>query len=199
MEADLERVVRALQDPTRRGILLAFFEDPGARTVDEVAAAAGVHRTVAFSHLERLRQLGYLGAGSRRGLRGKPARLYRLESGPLELSHPPRRFQTLATLLSGALAGLGKRGRRAARQAGYDFGAGLAQPDAGSPDVALESLQTLGAVYELDGDRIIAANCVFREACRTELVCDLHSGLLEGLLQRSGVNSRVIPEGRQDN
>ena len=36
----IERLVAALQDPTRRGILLAFYADPRPRSVDDVAAAA---------------------------------------------------------------------------------------------------------------------------------------------------------------
>src|ERR671937_255934 len=122
MSLELDQAVEALQDPTRRGILLAFFNDREPRTVDEVAAAAGIHRTVAFSHLERLRGLGYLAAANRRGRRGKPARVYSLERGPVELSYPPRRYQVLASLLADALAGFGEKARGAARAAGRAYG-----------------------------------------------------------------------------
>ncbi|HUY55110.1 MAG TPA: helix-turn-helix domain-containing protein, partial [Candidatus Nanopelagicaceae bacterium] len=74
----LEKVVAALQDPTRRAILLSFYRDPAARTVAEVAETAGVHRSVVYSHLEKLLALGYLVGGQRHGRPGKPAKTYQL-------------------------------------------------------------------------------------------------------------------------
>lgn len=198
MDAELDRAVAALQDPTRRSILLRFYEDPGPRTVDEVAEAAGVHRTVAFGHLERLRALGYLSAGSRRGMRGKPARLYALEAAPLELSQPPRRFRLLASLLAESLSGLGARGRRAARAAGHAFGAAHAAASLEKRSVqdALRQLEAIGGSYELCEDRISACNCVFLEACREGVACEVHAGILEGVLNGSGVKAAVLPLGR---
>jgi len=200
MEPDLERAVAALQDPTRRGILLAFYRDPGPRTVDEVSVAAGVHRTVAFGHLERLRALGYLSAGSRRGLRGKPARLYSLVAGPLELTHPPRRYRLLAALFEESLARLGGRGRESAHEAGRAFGAARGQSGTGKQDVvtALRQLQELGGEYEVRGEKITARDCVFLEACRDGVACDLHAGSLEGVLNGSGVEARVLALGREN-
>ena len=198
MEPELERAVTALQDPTRRSILLRFYQDPGPRTVDEVAVEAGVHRTVAFGHLERLRALGYLSAGSRRGLRGKPARLYALDAGPLELSHPPRHYRLLAALLGESLAGLGSRGRRAARAAGHAFGAAHGGPGLTKKSVAaaLHQLEALGGVYQLCGDRVTASNCMFLEACRDGIACELHAGILEGAMESCGVQARTLPLGR---
>ena len=197
MVPDLERAVAALQDPTRRGILLGFYADPGPRTVDEVANQAGVHRTVAFGHLERLRALGYLSAASRRGLRGKPARLYTLVAGPLELTHPPRRYAVLASLLGESLARLGRRGRLAARAAGHSFGVAQARrgPGKASVEGALAQLAPLGAVYEVCGDRILASNCIFHEACREGVACEVQAGLLEGVLNTSGLKAAVLPLG----
>jgi predicted ArsR family transcriptional regulator len=198
VEPELERAVAALQDPTRRSILLRFYEDPRARTVDEVAVEAGVHRTVAFGHLERLRALGYLSAGSRRGLRGKPARLYALDAGPLELSHPARRYGLLASLLGESLAGLGSRGRRATRAAGHAFGTAHVRPSVRKPNVedAVRELEALGGAYELCGDQVTASNCIFLEACRDGVACELHAGILEGVLEGSGLRAEVQPIGR---
>jgi predicted ArsR family transcriptional regulator len=199
VDPELERAVAALQDSTRRSILLRFYANPGERTVDEVAEEAGVHRTVAFGHLERLRALGYLSAGSRRGLRGKPARLYALEAGPLEISHPPRRFRVLASLLGQSLAGLGPRGRRAARDAGHAFGAAHARPVARNQSVAdaLKPLEALGGAYEVCEDRITACNCVFLEACREGVACEVQAGILEGMLNNSGLQAQVRALGRE--
>src|ERR1700757_4701351 len=92
---DLERALGALRDFTRRDILLRFYSDPRPRSVDDVARSSGIHRSVAFDHLERLVALGYLDVGQRRGLPGKPAKIYRLAAGPVQISHPMRRYDLL--------------------------------------------------------------------------------------------------------
>jgi predicted ArsR family transcriptional regulator len=173
---ELERFADAVGERTRRRILLALYNDPSPRTVDDVAAGAGVHRTVAFNHLERLVALGYLVTDLRRGLPGKPAKLYRA-AGRLDVTHPQRRFAELAPLLAGALGGLGAAGKAAARKAGRRFGS------------RLESLDDMGADYVVEPGLITARNCVFREACdcAREVVCNLHAGLLEGALQHAHV------------
>src|SRR5712692_3930986 len=109
MASDMERALGALRDFTRRDILLRFYADRKARSVDEVARAASVHRSVAFEHLERLVSLGYLESERRRGLPGKPAKIYRLTAGPVQISHPMRRFDVLAEALGRLLEGLLER------------------------------------------------------------------------------------------
>src|SRR6267143_6388384 len=78
MTGDMERALGALRDFTRRDILLRFYADRKPRSVEDVGREAGVHRSVAFEHLERLVALGYLEVAHRRGLPGKPAKIYKL-------------------------------------------------------------------------------------------------------------------------
>jgi len=191
--ATIERLVGALQDPTRRGILLSFYDDPSPRTVDEVAGRAGVHRTVAFQHLERLAALGYLSTSQRRGVPGKPANLYALAAGPLELHHPARQFAVLAGLLAAGLEELGDAGVEAAHAAGRRHAALLCTEPAATPQAALRPLALLGGSYEVEGDRILARNCIFREACASSprVVCRLHAGMIEGALEGGGQPARV--------
>src|SRR4029077_17380575 len=85
---DMERALGALRDFTRRDILLRFYSDRKPRSVDDVAEFAGIHRSVAFDHLERLVGLGCLESERGRVFPGKPAKIYRLTAGPLQLSHP---------------------------------------------------------------------------------------------------------------
>ena len=115
--AEIDRTISALQDPTRRRILLDFYVHQAEWTTAEVAEAVGVHRTVAHAHLERLVALGYLVSGQRRGTSGKPAKLYRLTGQQIELSYPVRRFARLAAELAQALRGVSE-GIDAAREAG---------------------------------------------------------------------------------
>jgi len=191
--ATIERLVGALQDPTRRGILLSFYDDPAPRTVDEVAVHAGVHRTVAFQHLERLAALGYLSTSQRRGVPGKPANLYALAAGPLELHHPARQFAVLAGLLAASLEELGDAGVEAAHTAGRRHAALLCTEPAPTPRAALRPLALLGGSYEIEDDRIVVRNCVFREACASSprVVCRLHAGMIEGALEGGGQPWRV--------
>ena len=198
----VEQTVAALRDPTRRTILFSFYEHPGARTVDEVAAEAGVHRTVAFQHLERLVAFGYLTTDRRRGSRGKPAKLYRLAGGPIELTHPARLYRQLAGLLARALEKLGSAGRGASLEVGRDFGRLIGSGRrAGSPREALAPVTALGGNYVfLPDGALMAVNCIFREACEQapQVVCGLHAGLLEGVLAAADQPYRVSALGPRE-
>jgi predicted ArsR family transcriptional regulator len=184
MAPDMERALGALRDFTRRDILLRFFADRKPRSVDDVAHAAGIHRSVAFDHLERLVALGYLDVERRRGLPGKPAKIYRLTGGPLQISHPMRRYDVLAEALARSLDD------HAIKQAGRSLGRSLARSGVTSLSSALEPLIEMGGDYELGRDgRVDCVNCLFAEVCRrVPKLCVFHAGVIEGLTG-SEVNS----------
>jgi predicted ArsR family transcriptional regulator len=191
---DLDRTISALQDPTRRQILLDFYVHRPEWTTAEVAEAVGVHRTVAHSHLERLVSLGYLVSSPRRGMGGKPAKVYRLTERQIDLSYPVRRFARLAALLAQALGGT-PQGSKAARRAGRRYGASLVTEPAGSLPSALAQLSGLGAEYVRTDNEVLARNCIFRQACEQaqDIVCELHAGILEGAFQQAGLDVRTDP------
>jgi predicted ArsR family transcriptional regulator len=193
--AEIDRAISALQDRTRRRILLDFYVHRREWTVDDVAKAVGVHRTVAHAHLERLVALGYLTSGQRRGKFGKPAKLYRLAGPRIELSFPIRRFARLASALADSLQKRGQDGIREAREAGRFYGQSLATKRADSAQVVLRQLSPLGAEYALTDHEVLARNCIFREACAVAeaVVCELHAGLLEGAFQQAGLALRTEP------
>jgi predicted ArsR family transcriptional regulator len=191
---EIDRAISALQDPTRRRILLDFFVHQTEWTVEDVAKAVGVHRTVAHRHLERLAALGYLAVGQRRGKSGKPAKLYRLTGQQIELSYPVRRFARLAGLLAESLKGQGRKGIKIARETGRRYGATLVNERADSTEAVLQQLAPLGADYTItDHDQVLAQNCIFRQACAVaeDVVCELHAGLLEGAFQQAGLALRT--------
>lgn len=181
----MERALGALRDFTRRDILLRFYTDRKARSVDDVAKAAGIHRSVAFDHLERLVALGYLEVERRRGLPGKPAKIYRLTAGPLQISHPMRRYDVLAEALARRLD------RRAMTEAGRALGESLARPGVTSLSAALEPMIEMGADYEVTrGGGIVCTNCLFAEACRrAPSICFFHSGVIQGLVGHDGIEA----------
>ena len=178
----MERALGALRDFTRRDILLRFYSDPRPRSVEDVARTSGIHRSVAFDHLERLVALGYLEVERRRGLPGKPAKIYRLAAGPVQISHPMRRYDLLAEALAGAMD------VAAITEAGRTFGRGLARPGVTSVLTALEPLTELGAEYEIErSGRIVCNNCLFAEACRrAPTICNFHAGVIEGVTGSAG-------------
>ncbi|KAB2964566.1 MAG: transcriptional regulator, partial [Thermoanaerobaculia bacterium] len=76
---------------------------------EEAARAAGVSRSVASFHLDRLAEEGLLEVGFRRlsarsgpGA-GRPSKLYRRSGRQLEVSLPPRRYELAAHLLAEAV------------------------------------------------------------------------------------------------
>jgi predicted ArsR family transcriptional regulator len=180
----MDRALGALRDFTRRDILLRFYAERKARSVDDVARASGIHRSVAFDHLERLVALGYLEVERRRGLPGKPAKIYRLTAGPVQISHPMRRYDILAEALVRSLEGIGNDGGRLLiKEAGRSFGRSLALPQAGSVRAALEPLFEMGGDYEVEpSGNVVCTNCLFAEVCRREpKICEFHAGVIDGL------------------
>jgi predicted ArsR family transcriptional regulator len=190
MAPDMERALGALRDFTRRDILLRFYTDRKPRSVEDVARAAGIHRSVAFDHLERLVALGYLEVERRRGLPGKPAKIYRLNAGPVQISHPMRRYDVLAEALARTLSASGED---AMHDSGRALGLSLARPGARSTEAALEPLVEMGGGYEVGRDgRIDCSNCLFAEGCRrVPAICDFHAGVLEGLTERDRDRTRI--------
>jgi predicted ArsR family transcriptional regulator len=197
---DMERALGALRDFTRRDILLRFFADRKARSVEDVSREAGVHRSVAFEHLERLVALGYLEVAHRRGLPGKPAKIYKLIGGPVQISHPMRRYDVVAESLANAFDELGDIGSHAVRRAGRNFGSTLAATSAKSAMDALEPMLEMGAEYETHGGGIInCTNCLFAEVCRrAPVICRFHAGVIEGLLERTSLDVTVKALGFRD-
>jgi predicted ArsR family transcriptional regulator len=191
--SEIDRTISALQDPTRRRILLDFYVHRPERTSAEVAGAVGVHRTVAHGHLERLVALGYLSSSQRRGTAGKPAKLYRLAGRQIDLSYPLRRFARLSALLAEGLKG-SPGGIEIAHDAGRRYGASLVSKPSKSAESVLGQLAPLGAEYVLVGnDEVLARNCIFRQACEVaeDVVCELHAGILEGAFQGAGLEVRT--------
>ncbi len=191
-----ESVLSVLSEPRRRAILTAFASRPAvALTVDQVAAEQHLHRSVAFTHLERLADTALLVRGSQAGRRGRPARTYRY-AGAAEVSLPARRHRLLAELLGTALAAQGADGAAAAHEQGRRHGLALGGGP-GSGPLAIEALARIGGDYRLHPALVEARNCVFREACASaqQVVCGAHAGIIEGVLSAAGAKSRVVPAG----
>lgn len=119
-------MVALLQDPVRRR-LYEFVAAQGREVPrNEAAEAAGVARTLAAFHLDKLVDAGLLEAGSRRLTgrsgpgAGRPAKVYRRSAGERGVSVPARDYRTAAGLLAEAAeaAGLDMELQDAARRKG---------------------------------------------------------------------------------
>lgn len=170
--ANSELLVNLMGDRTRRRVLDLVWAAPHGLTVDEAAAAAGVHRTVASSHLRRLASAGLAVAAEERAGRGRPRLRYHAEAAA-ELAWPARRHRELAQVLATALSDLGAAGERAAATAARVFGARFG------------TLAALGGEYVRADERsLLSRPCPFLEACRSAgpVVCAVHAAILEGAL-----------------
>jgi predicted ArsR family transcriptional regulator len=180
-----ERLLRAVLEPRRRRIVDALrSRRDGFWTVDEVAAHEGIHRTVAFEHLEALAAAGMVVRRRLVGARGRPANLYGYAGAVVELTYPPQKNRLLAELLARSLAS-SPSGVEEAHRVGREFGAGV------------DDLQLLGGDYAIDDRSVHARSCIFEAACAgaRDVVCGLHAGLIEGALGSGGPARKVTPAG----
>ena len=182
----------SLDDPVRRR-LYEYVSDAGRPVSrEEAAEAAGITRTLAAYHLDKLAGAGLLATTYRRPAgragpgAGRPAKLYQQAERELAVSVPPREYELLARLLAEAaesdttgrvrstLNGVARSvGRRAGTETGGDLAGALRgcgyQPHA-TPDGGIE-----------------LRNCPFHRLAQEhrDLVCGLNLALIDGLISGS--------------
>src|SRR5687768_18495624 len=99
----------SLADPSRRALYEFVSRQPEPTGRDEAAAAAGLSRTLAAYHLDRMvedgllevsfaRRTGRTGPGA-----GRPAKLYRRASREFNVSLPPRDYELAAQIFADAV------------------------------------------------------------------------------------------------
>jgi len=222
MASELERRVRgvaALDQPLRRTLHHLVAERAGWVTRDEAAAAAGVPRSVAAFHLDKLAEAGVLEVSYERPEgrtgpgAGRPAKRYRVHDEEVAASVPDRRYDLAGSLLVTAVAEAERTGEpvgaclsAAARTAGEAIGAESQQALDGA-EADEDRQQAVVAVlarhgYEpdvVDGE-IVLVNCPFHRLAEEQrnLVCgmnlDFLDGLLAGIGSADGLDARLAPE-----
>ncbi|MFD7414118.1 helix-turn-helix transcriptional regulator [Kitasatospora purpeofusca] len=203
--------IAVLQDPVRRRLYEYVVAQGREVGRNEAAEGAGVARTLAAHHLDRLTEAGLLESGSRRLTgrsgpgAGRPAKVYTRARAEHAVSLPARDYRTAAELLAGAAesAGLDLALQEAARHRGEALrGAGA---PCGDLDRAMELLATRGyEPYPVRGERageddgdggdggaataVRMRNCPFHAVAEKfpPLVCGMNLALLEGLLGTDG-------------
>ncbi|MEU9253745.1 helix-turn-helix domain-containing protein [Streptomyces sp. NPDC048270] len=205
--------IAVLQDPVRRR-LYEYVAGQGREVGrNEAAEAAGVARTLAAHHLDKLTEAGLLESGSRRLTgrsgpgAGRPAKVYTRAPAEWSVSLPARDYRTAAELLAEAAeqAGLDSGLCAAARRRGEAL-RGSAGACAGLEE-AVEVLAARGYEPHLEGpeaaegggqdvecgegagSRVVRMrNCPFHAVAERfpPLVCGMNLALLEGLLGTDG-------------
>ncbi|MGW2034821.1 helix-turn-helix transcriptional regulator [Streptomyces spinosus] len=207
--------IAVLQDPVRRRLYEYVVAQGREVGRNEAAEAAGVARTLAAHHLDKLTEAGLLECGSRRLTgrsgpgAGRPAKVYTRARAERSVSLPARDYRTAAELLAEAAeqAGLDAGLCAAARRRGEAL-RGSAEP-CGGLEEAMEVLaargyepyvagaEATGDVQAAEGAGVTATaaarvvrmrNCPFHAVAERfpPLVCGMNLALLEGLFGTDG-------------
>jgi predicted ArsR family transcriptional regulator len=192
-----------LVDPVRRHLYEYVISRSEPVTREEAAGAAGIGRTLAAYHLDKLAESGLIGAGYARPEgrggpgAGRPAKHYERADRELSVSVPARSYLLMASVLAEAVsADTTAAVRTAAARAARQFGRAAAH---GSDlETALR-----GCGYEpartKDGD-IVLRNCPFHQLAKShvDLVCGLNRDLIDGLLEGADQDNREALRAPKD-
>jgi predicted ArsR family transcriptional regulator len=196
---DIETIA-ALDDPLRRRLYDYVVAHGGDVSRGEAAEAAGVQRTLAAFHLDKLVEAGLLDAVFRRTSgrtgpgAGRPAKLYRRAAREYAVSLPPRDYATAANLLAEVVEALGAEpeAHAVAARHGRSLGLACARPGPGGaarPKTEIgrveRALARQGYAPYREGGCLRSRNCPFHALATRfpPLVCGMNLALFEGLLE----------------
>lgn len=197
-DEDLERL-GALGEPIRRSLYGYVAAQPGPVSRDQAAAALGITRAVAASHLDRLvreqlLEYSFARVGGRSGPgAGRPSKLYRRSAREFEVSLPVRRYELAGLLLAEAASGspAGEL-KRVAHAYGRSLGEGagpLTGRAAGRRRVRIRLERILRdngfEPFDAPDGSLRLRNCPFSGLARRfpALVCGMNLALMQGLVQ----------------
>ncbi len=181
-----------LADPQRRKLYDAVVAAGEPIRRDGAAEAAGVSRSLAAYHLDRLADAGLLTVSYKRPEgrsgpgAGRPAKHYARATTEIAVSVPPRNYPLLARILTDVIADhpeLEASMMKAAEAAGEDIGA--------EPGDLLDVLTADGYEPRVDAHGCVRlTNCPFHAIAQrqTALVCGMNVELLRGVLAGRGEN-----------
>ncbi|UJW31101.1 helix-turn-helix domain-containing protein [Saccharothrix sp. AJ9571] len=201
---DIE-AIGALQDPVRRRLYEYVVAQDHEVSRNEAAEGAGIQRTLAAFHLDKLVDAGLLVTGSRRLTgrsgpgAGRPAKLYRRSGAERHVSVPARDYRTAADLL----AEVADSARLDAELRAAAVREGRAARAAAGPIEDLDAVRAVlsarGYVPRADADGVVLrlVNCPFHVLSERHpaLICGMNLALLEGLLEGAeGLRAYLDPQ-----
>ena len=196
------QVHKALGDDTRFAIYRELAQATSPLSAQEIADRLDLHPNTVRPHLERMRDAEIVVVEARhRGTPGRPQHRFSLAPGAPGIGgfEPPSH-----TLVAGMLAAVAERvgadgidagaiGRSVGRESALrDRARGVGPSDGGCLDVLVGHLDRLG--FEPSTERrddvahVAFLRCPFRELAEAypELICNLHRGITEGVVEASG-------------
>jgi len=199
---DIEAIV-VLQDPVRRQLYKYVVAQDHEVSRNEAAEGAGIGRTLAAFHLDKLVDAGLLDTESRRLTgrsgpgAGRPAKLYRRSGAEHHVSVPARDYRTAADLLAEVADGarLDVELRAAAAREGRV--ARAAAGPIGDLDAVRAVLSARGYEPRADGAVLRLVNCPFHVLSERHpaLICGMNLALLEGLIEDTeGLRAHMDPQ-----
>ncbi|MFI5053534.1 MAG: helix-turn-helix transcriptional regulator [Acidimicrobiia bacterium] len=188
-------VLKALGDETRYAMYEELARSTAALSANDLAERLGIHANTVRLHLERLREVGLVDVEAvHRGTVGRPQHLYFLSAGAPGLGFDPPAHALLAGLLAALAERVGADAHEAT-ETGRVWGSEAGRRTRSRSCLrALEGeLGRLGFEPALEAEplsdgsgsaRIEFLHCPFRELAEAypELVCNLHRGLCEGVV-----------------
>ena len=198
-------VFKALGDDTRFAIYQELGRSPAPLSATELADRLALHPNTVRPHLDRMREAGLVEVEPiHRGTVGRPQLRYSLAPGAPGLGFDPPAHTLLAGLLAALAEQLGGDALDAAnlgRRWGTDA-SGRRQSGRGCLAALVAELDRLGfdpveqelGAGDPDGRRVRVdfLHCPFRELAEAypELVCNLHRGIVEGVVAQGGRAAR---------
>jgi predicted ArsR family transcriptional regulator len=197
-------VLKALGDNTRYAIYLELARSPVPLTTADVAESLELHPNTVRPHLERMRDVGLLTvAAESRGAVGRPQHRYSLAADAPSLGLEPPAMPLLAGMLTGVAAAAGAGSEEAAEVGRRQGAAAAATVDTSHDETPEERTVTCVAALlgELDrlgfdpaaasdeaGTTVAFSHCPFQALAEAhpEIVCHLHRGIVEGLVDGVG-------------
>jgi len=187
---------------TRARVLAAIRGASVPVTIEELAAGLDVHPNTIRFHTSALEDSGLVIQGRQAtGGKGRPRKVYRASAQGARSGK--RNYELLSKVLLEHLAAA-QDPAGAARAAGQAWGAASADARgtrgrASSTQMVVDFLDTMD--FEPEHDRRLTPaqvrlrNCPFRELVDThqDLVCNLHAGLLDGLVDGRSDGVELIP------
>jgi predicted ArsR family transcriptional regulator len=189
-------LLKALGDNTRYAIYLELARSPVSLSTGDIAESLGLHANTVRPHLERMRDVGLLTVEvDNRGNVGRPQHRFSLAADAPSLGLEPPAYPLLAGLLANVASALSPE-PDAVAVPGQEHGRHAAAPRArrgeGCVEAVMAELTEMGfdpAVAEDANTATIAfTNCPFRELAEAfpDLVCHLHRGMIEGMVDVLG-------------
>ena len=187
-------VLKALGDNTRYAIYLELARAPAPLSTADIAESLELHPNTVRPHLERMREVGLLDVRAEaRGGVGRPQHRYALAADAPSFGLEPPAYPVLAEVLVRMAAAVGA-GPEDAAEAGRLHGEAAAAALTPLPcvEALVVELSRLGfdptVATDEAGTTVAFANCPFGELANAhpEVVCHVHRGMVEGLVDACG-------------